>query len=278
MAHSSPLVQALVLGFKVKALHFYGRSSRSEFWYFYLTSWLLLGISFGLGWVPTVGSLLQAMLILVIVVCQITATIRRLHDTNLPGFFAAVPYVLPLIYALARQPVHALYPESVWVLTVLEGLCLLSWVGLWILCARKGSQGANRYGTDPLDLSQPSQDFINPQHFADPEYLGDPWRKFKAKVAREKQAAAEQGPTTLAKATPQAGTNESSSASAASTGAQGCATAVSADQQTASASAAQQTAAAAQQTAPAPQAVTSSADGSADCSDSAESPSSSSKP
>lgn len=216
MAKSNPFINSLVLGFKVKAFYFYGRSSRSEFWYFYVTSWLVLALSFVLGLIPMVGQLIQAVLIILVAVCQITATIRRLHDINKPGFLTAIPYVLPLFYMLARQPVHALYPESIWVLTLLEILCGASLLGLLLLCALPGTKGDNKYGTDPLNHQAPSQDFINPQHFADPEYLGDPWRKFKAKVDREKQAAANgEAPIGhVARATPQAQTQAQTANSA----------------------------------------------------------------
>lgn len=189
MSQANPFIQSLILGFKVKAFHFYGRSSRSEFWYFYITSFGVLGLSFLFNLIPIVGSLLQAVIFILVIVCQITAIIRRLHDSNLPGYLATIPYILPIVYLLARQPIHALYPESTWVLTALGILSVVVFFGLLGLCLRKGTHGANRFGTDPLDSSTPKQDFINPQHFADPEYLGDPWRKFKAKVDKQKQDA-----------------------------------------------------------------------------------------
>ena len=65
------------------------------------------------------------------------------------------------------------------------GLSILSYILLLGLCCQQGSKGNNRYGTDPLDSSVPAQDFINPEHLEMPEYLGDPWRKFKAKHDRQ---------------------------------------------------------------------------------------------
>ena len=60
------------------------------------------------------------------------------------------------------------------------------------LCSNEGTQGPNRYGTDPNDASIEQQDFVNPKHMASPELLGDPWRKFKNKVDQEKAAQAAQ--------------------------------------------------------------------------------------
>lgn len=182
---------SLILGFKLKAFHFYGRSSRAEFWPFYLTSWLCLLLSFLANFIPIVGSLIQAIAVILLVIYQITATIRRLHDLNWRGWWLLIPYLLPLAYFLARQPIYVLAPEQAFFLDILLLVFVGSWVILLAVCCCKGTQGANRFGTDPLDQHGISQDFINPQHMTSPEYLGDPWRKFKAKVDAEKQATQE---------------------------------------------------------------------------------------
>lgn len=183
--------EALIIGFKTKGLRFYGRSSRTEFWYFYLSTCAFIGVSFKLNIIPVVGSLIQALAVIAIVACQYTATIRRLHDINLSGKIVATPYILSLLYFIAIGPLNALYPEySKQVLDGLVTLAALSYIYILFLCTRIGTKGNNRFGTDPLDKSQKSQDFINPDHMVQPEYLGDPWRKFKAKVAREKEQQA----------------------------------------------------------------------------------------
>lgn len=183
--------EALIIGFKTKGLRFYGRSSRAEFWYFYLTTCVFIGVSFKLNIIPVVGSLIQALAVIAIVACQYTATIRRLHDINLAGKIVAAPYVLAIAYFVAMGPLNALYPEySQQILDGLVTLAALSYIYILFLCTRIGTKGNNRYGTDPLDKSKQAQDFINPDHMTQPEYLGDPWRKFKAKVAREKEQKA----------------------------------------------------------------------------------------
>lgn len=179
--------ESLIIGFKTKGLRFYGRSSRAEFWYFYLSTCFLIAISFKLNIIPVVGSLLQALVIIAIVACQYTATIRRLHDLNKSGKIVALPYIFTLAYFVTMGPINALQPElAPKVLDGLVTLATLSYLYILFLCTRIGTKGNNNYGTDPLDKSQKSQDFINPDHMIAPEYLGDPWRKFKAKVAREK--------------------------------------------------------------------------------------------
>ena len=202
------VVEALVLGFKTKALRIYGRSSRSEFWYFYLASLLLLGGIMQLHQVPIVGSLIQAVLFILVMVCQFTAMLRRLHDCNKSGKIVALPYALGLFYFLALFPLHGLYPElATKLLGTIAGIALVSYLLILYFCMQPGTSGNNNYGTDPLDPNTVAQDFINPQHLQNKEYLGDPWRSFKNKVAKEKEAAAHPEQNSQAKvavATPQA--------------------------------------------------------------------------
>lgn len=174
--------QAVMLSFRHKSFRFYGRSSRHEFWYFYLACLLLGIVSAVLVLVPVVGSLLLALGVLYLCFCQISAMVRRLHDCNRSGKIVVLPFILLLVYFIARIPLHALYQDyAELILKLLLLSSILCYVLLLLLCCQKGSVGSNRYGTDPLDQSVIAQDFINPEHLVAPEYLGDPWRKFKAK-------------------------------------------------------------------------------------------------
>lgn len=180
--------EALIAGFKTKGLRFYGRSSRAEFWYFYIATMIFIGVSFKLNAIPTVGSLLQAVAIIAIIACQYTATIRRLHDTDMSGKIVAAPYLLTLVYLISWGPLNALQPEyGPKILDGIISVITVSYFYILFLCAKPGTKGNNKYGTDPLDTSKESQDFINPVHMEVPQYLGDPWAKFKARVARDKQ-------------------------------------------------------------------------------------------
>lgn len=185
--------QAAILGFRHKSFRFYGRSSRHEFWYFYLSCLLLGTMAGALSLVPVVGSLLVALCVLYLCCCQISSLVRRLHDCNQSGKVVALPFVLMLAYFVARIPLYALYPEAAaLILNLILGLSVVSYLFLLGLCCRKGQTGSNRYGTDPLDPNVSAQDFINPEHLVMPEYLGDPWRKFKAKYEANPQATAPQ--------------------------------------------------------------------------------------
>ncbi len=187
MSREVTVLQALVLGFKTKGLRFYGRSSRSEFWKFFLLSWVMIAASVLLTRIPVVGSLIQALVIIAILCCQYSAIIRRLHDLDRSGKIIALPYLIAIAYFVALMPVHALYPEHATTITsTIAGCAMVLYLYILYLCGNEGTPGPNRYGTDPCDESQVQQDYVNPEHFADPEYLGDPWRKFKNKVAKEK--------------------------------------------------------------------------------------------
>lgn len=119
-------------------------------------------------------------------ICHCSALVRRLHDLNHAGTWVAIPLLLLLAYFVARIPLFALYREQApLILNLLLGLSTCSYIGLLCWCCRLGTKGDNRYGTDPLNSAVPQQDFINPEHMQVPEYLGDPWRKIKAKQQQQ---------------------------------------------------------------------------------------------
>lgn len=180
-----PYLTLLRIGLKDKSFHFYGRLSRRDFWLFYGSTLLFAAVSVLFLWVPVVGSLIMALLLIYLVWCQSSAMVRRLHDRNYSGKWVLLPFVLLVLYFVARMPLYTLHPEqATWALTAIAILGAGSYLLLLVLCALAGQVGSNRFGTDPLDSATPAQDFINPEHLEIPVYLGDPWRKFKDKQAR----------------------------------------------------------------------------------------------
>lgn len=132
----------------------------------------------------------MALVVIYLVWCQSSAMVRRLHDRNYSGKWVLLPFVLLVLYFVARMPLYALHPEqATWALTAIALLGAGSYLLLLVLCALAGQMGSNRFGTDPLDSATPAQDFINPEHLEMPVYLGDPWRKFKDKQARAQARA-----------------------------------------------------------------------------------------
>ena len=185
-----PYLTLLRIGLKDKSFHFYGRLSRRDFWLFYGSTLLFAAVSVLFLWVPVVGSLIMALLLIYLVWCQSSAMVRRLHDRNYSGKWVLLPFVLLVLYFVVRMPLYALHPEqAAWALPAIALLSAGSYLVLLVLCALAGQVGSNRFGTDPLDSAIPAQDFINPEHLEMPVYLGDPWRKFKDKQARAQARA-----------------------------------------------------------------------------------------
>ena len=114
-------VEAVQTFFKRYA-DFNGRSSRSEYWWAYLG---IILIAFVVGLVSgllgeTIGGFIFLIFYLAILVPSIAIGVRRLHDLDKSGWF----------YLLALVP--------------LVSLILLVWFCM------KGTDGPNRFGTDPL--------------------------------------------------------------------------------------------------------------------------------
>ena len=101
-----------------KYASFEGRASRSEYWYFFLACFLA---GFGVGFVGGLAGLsldvinqISLVVQLVVLIPSIAAGVRRIHDSNRSGWFLLVP-------------LYNLY-----------------------LLIIKGTNGPNRFGTDPL--------------------------------------------------------------------------------------------------------------------------------
>lgn len=98
-----------------KYCSFNGRASRSEFWWFMLAS---LIIAFVAGFV---SGKLGIIAVIALTLPIVSASVRRLHDTNRSGWFYFIG-LIPLV-----------------------GLCL------YFVLAQKGTEGPNRFGEDPLE-------------------------------------------------------------------------------------------------------------------------------
>jgi uncharacterized membrane protein YhaH (DUF805 family) len=126
-----------------KYVTFSGRAARSEFWFFWLFSFLVLIVStildgiLGTGFTminPATGleqsvgyGYVYIIAALALLLPSLAAAVRRLHDTNRSGWWLLIA-LIPLIGAIL----------------------LLVWY------CTKGTPGDNQYGSDPLggDLSQ----------------------------------------------------------------------------------------------------------------------------
>ncbi len=117
-----------------KTLTISGRASRSEFWWFQLSFFVigiiaaLLIVAVGVG--STLASLISIIFAIYIIVASIasfTAGIRRLHDTNRSGW-------LVLLF---------------WILACIPFVDIISMIVYIVFLCQKGTDGDNRFGAQP---------------------------------------------------------------------------------------------------------------------------------
>ena len=116
--------QEAIKAFFSNYVKFDGRSSRSEYWWPALAMTLVnyvVILPFQLLVSEGLGGVLSLLFSLAIILPSIAVAIRRLHDTNKSGWW----------YLLVFIPI-------------------LGWIALIVFFASKGTEGANRFGSDPL--------------------------------------------------------------------------------------------------------------------------------
>ena len=158
-----------------KSLVFKGRAARSEYWWFYLFTIL---VSFVIGFAEAALGLnvwstdlthpmfgiaegpLSFVMMIVLLLPSVSVLVRRLHDRNHSGLWAALPYssylALPFLgsFSLEMAALSA-DPTADWSpfmpVFVLAGLWVLAMLGMLVfMLIRRGTQGVNRFGPDPL--------------------------------------------------------------------------------------------------------------------------------
>ena len=87
------MINAVRLGF-AKYGDFKGRSTRSEYWYWYLFTIIAV---YGAGIIDTslskTGTLLEKVVTLAIAIPTLCVGIRRMHDSGHPGWWLLLPIV-----------------------------------------------------------------------------------------------------------------------------------------------------------------------------------------
>lgn len=98
-------------------------------------------------------------------------TIRRLHDVNQSAWWVILYYIYYILFDIAVfiYPVDfdSIDPDNpdawLWFLILCNCVLIIWTIVLLVFCAKKGTQGDNRFGADPLDLlAQESE--INEAH------------------------------------------------------------------------------------------------------------------
>lgn len=130
-----------------KYVTFAGRASRSDFWYFIL--FCLLGndiLSFFDGFVLGMSAIQPASLVFssVTFLPSICVTTRRLHDGNRRGWWQLI-WLAPIPVFIAAYGLNSHYLRIVGGIAVIACVVVLL---VWLIA--KGSEGDNRFGSNPL--------------------------------------------------------------------------------------------------------------------------------
>jgi uncharacterized membrane protein YhaH (DUF805 family) len=105
-----------------KYADFDGRASRSEFWWFYLFTFVIQLLIYGFaGVMPSFFGVIGLVVAVGLFVPTIAVGCRRLHDRNMSGWLQLIS-IIPLAIVV-----------------------------LWVLWAMAGTEGDNKYGAQPLD-------------------------------------------------------------------------------------------------------------------------------
>lgn len=128
-----------------------GRISRSQWWLGVLAivfaSVVMLGIMFWSN-----GPLFAIPFILFVFVATYTISVKRLHDRGKSGWWVLVFIFLPGV--VDRWSDRLTEDTPLWWVIVLTGSVLTIW-GLIELGFRRGTDGDNDYGPDPLARREP---------------------------------------------------------------------------------------------------------------------------
>ena len=137
-----------------------GRASRSEFWWFILAG-LLFNLFGGLILIiPLLGAIVYFGLSLWFFVANFTVTVRRLHDTDHRGWWLLLPLLSSIVLCGAAMLLIGPYYANIsyydadniiiGIVAVSTLIVLGSYLILLIFCVKKGTDGPNRFGPDPL--------------------------------------------------------------------------------------------------------------------------------
>ena len=164
---------------------FSGRSSRAEFWWFFLALFLLYAImwivffgamvssiataqnnpSAGMMGAIGVGGILVGLFWLALIIPTISVQVRRLHDTNRSGWWLGGFYLLYVAYfvlmfgslasvmmaAAAGGTASPTPPNpAIFMVTMVLGLAIFVYmIALIVFYCQSGTKGSNRFGDDP---------------------------------------------------------------------------------------------------------------------------------
>ena len=86
--------------FFLKYATFSGRASRGEYWWAFAAIMVMSVVASLLGIIPILGTIVSVVFGLGIIIPSIAISVRRLHDSNLSGWFFLIPAVLSAIASM----------------------------------------------------------------------------------------------------------------------------------------------------------------------------------
>ena len=134
--------------------NFSGRSRRTEVFYYWVASTLVSVVfNFAMSAVAPLETSLRLgnALHLVLLIPAFALIVRRVHDQNRSGWWgallpASVLLSVPRIMVEFRGDVHAIIAQKATPVDIISGVFALA---VFILCLLPGTEGINRYGSDP---------------------------------------------------------------------------------------------------------------------------------
>lgn len=143
---------------------FQGRVNRAKYWLValiylavFIVCFVLTFIGLGISSaISSTGALVSYLLVAILVIVSLLAIwssiavgIKRLHDRDQSGWWMLVFWGVSTIVSLLQEA--ATTPSSKFILGI-GSLAVTVWIIVELGCLR-GTQGPNRFGSDPLEVS-----------------------------------------------------------------------------------------------------------------------------
>lgn len=137
--------------------NFKGRASRKEYWWpVYFFYFMFAALVNALCIIPYLGPVVSAILTAAFIIPNLALCARRMHDINLSGWFALIPYVG---LALAGILLYSGFsnPEEAFKLKITLGFFLVfgGYIAMIVLALRVSDPKENRFGPVPEDVDVP---------------------------------------------------------------------------------------------------------------------------
>ena len=145
-------------------INFKGRAQRSEFWWFTLFTVIVSVVLGILGSALPALNVLEGIYSLAVLLPSLAVTVRRLHDTNRPAWWLLIYLAVFLAWVIGGiilavsigiddpDVLETDFQDWPGYTAYIIGCILFSLAGaatMIIICAQRGTVGANRYGPDP---------------------------------------------------------------------------------------------------------------------------------